>query len=115
CTAVMSTGGGQAKRDIHSSTSHPLFLTPSYLPPRSTTQLCSSLGRSDADAMEDAAPPLLLSVPPTPWRTPLHPCSSLKVLHPYSISVLVKTDTAECSCCSVARSGARTPTPWRTP
>ena len=79
CTAVTSTGGGQAKRDIHSSTSHPLFLTPSYLPPRSTTQLCSSLGRSDADAMEDAAPPLLRSVPPTPWRTPLHPCSTLKL------------------------------------
>ncbi|XP_044352082.1 uncharacterized protein [Triticum aestivum] len=65
-------------KSLHSSTSHPLFLTPSYLPPRSTTQLCSSLSRPDANAMEDATPPLLRSMPPTPWRTPLHPCSSLK-------------------------------------
>ncbi|XP_037460761.1 uncharacterized protein LOC119331698 [Triticum dicoccoides] len=48
---------------------HPLSLPD---PPR------SSLARRDTDAMEDAAPPLLRSVPPVLWRTPLHPCSSLK-------------------------------------
>ncbi|XP_037438055.1 uncharacterized protein LOC119305703 [Triticum dicoccoides] len=49
---------------------HPLSLPD---PPR------SSLARRDADAMEDAAPPLLRSAPPVLWRTPLHPCSSLRV------------------------------------
>ncbi|KAM3242029.1 hypothetical protein ACQJBY_054628 [Aegilops geniculata] len=45
--------------------------------------------------MEDAAPPLLRSVPPTLWRTPLHPCFSLKMKEAFDPSVPVAAATPE--------------------